>query len=410
MRNRTYEPYCIRRSLSRLSVFLLAGLVILGCGDEKARTPPQDPVVEYYLMKGTEARQANEFALAFAYADSAALRSPDSPDVYFVRGRTYADLGNFAAADSAYRTVIELQPEYPGLWHNRANNAFRQQQYNKAISYYRRELAANPAPLPWRGVGRSYVELGHVDSARYAFERALTIDTTYASAHFSLALLYEDEGEFDLALSHARRALELSQDNVDYRYLVGSYLVRMGRSEDAIEHLLAVAEARPWHHASHYNLGQALLHTGRQEQGEAMLERAERLRAVDAKVVQHLNTVQAVPTDPLAHAALGSALRLAGRREAAMRAYKMSYHLDPSNLEVQNNIANLHLVEHDTAAAIDWYRRVLSQDSTFVDVWVNLGVVHALAGETEHARRAWKRALRHEPDNEAAKAYLARLD
>lgn len=372
--------------------------------------PPPDPVVQAYLIKGTQARQQNEFALALAYADSAALRLPDSPDAYFLRGRTYADLGNFAAADSAYRRVIALRPDYPGVWHNRGNNAFRQQQYSTAISYYLDELKENRAPRPWRGIGRSYIELGRIDSAKHAFEQALALDTAYAPAHFNLALLYEDEGELEKALSHAKQALALSPDDLDFRYLVGSYLVRLGHSEEAVEHLITIAEAWPWHHAAHYNLGQALLRIGREEQGEAMLEQAERLRAVDAKIVQQLNAVQSVPTDPIVHAALGSALRRAGRRTEAMRAYKMSYHLDPDNLEVQNNIANLHLVEHDTTAAIHWYRRILAQDSTFVDVWVNLGIVHALAGEKEQARGAWEQALRHQPDHEAAKAYLARLN
>lgn len=398
------------RSGSGFIVLFLAGFLLTGCGEDELPRAPADPSVQAYLIKGSEARRQSAFGLAFAYADSAALRAPDSPDALFLRGRTYADLGHFAAADSSYRKVLELQPDYPGGWHNRANNAFRQQQYARAIAYYRKELATNPAARPWRGIGRSYVELGRIDSARYAFERALATDSLYAPAHFNLALLYEDEGELQEALRHARRALSLSPTDIDYRYLVGSYLARSGKNDEAIEHLLVVAEARPWHHASHYNLGQALLRTGRREQGEAMLELAERLRSVDAKVVQQVNTVQAMPTDPLAHAALGSALRLAGRRDEAMRAYKMSHHLDPTNLDVQNNIANLHLADHDTSAAIDWYLNILAQDSTFVDVWVNLGVVLALGGRTKQARRAWEHALRYEPDHATASKYLARLD
>lgn len=391
-------------------VVLVVGLGLFGCGSDDEGLPPPDPVAQTYLMMGTEALERNEFARALAYADSAERRVSDSPDALFLRGRTYADLGNLAGADSAYERVIALRPDYPGVWHNRGNSAFRQQQYSRAISYYQRELKANPAPRPWRGIGRSYVEVGVVDSARYAFEQALALDSTYAPAHFNLALLYEDEGDLEMALSYARQALALNPQDLDFRYLVGSYLLKLGRSDEAIEHLLSVAEAKPWHHPSHYNLGQVLLRMGRTEQGRAMLERAEEIRALDAKVVQQLNTVQSNPTDPLAHAALGSVLRMAGRNQEALRAYKMSYHLDPENLDVQNNIANLHLVQHDTTEAIAWYRRALAQDSAFVDVWVNLGVVYALAGENEKARGSWEHALRHEPDHEAARKYLARLN
>ncbi len=391
-------------------IVLIVTFALVGCGSDQESLPPPDPVAQMYLMQGTEAREQNEFALALAYADSAEMRVPDSPDAHFLRGRTYADLGNLSAADSAYESVIALRPDYPGVWHNRGNSAFRQQQYGAAISYYHKEIDLHPAPLPWRGIGRAYVEVGNVDSARFAFEQALAIDTTYAPAHFNLALSYEDEGNLETALSHAQQALALHPQDLDFRYLVGSYQLKLGQNDEAVEHLLTVAEARPWHHASHYNLGQALLRMGREEQGKAMLDRAETLRARDAKVVQQVNSVQSNPEDPLAHAALGSVLRRAERYEEAMRAYQMSYHLDPSNLDVQNNVANLHLVQHDTTAAIGWYRRILDQDSTFVDVWVNLGIVYALAGEDEKARRSWEHALRHEPDHEAAKQYLARLN
>lgn len=398
-----------RRPVALLAL-LIVGMGGAGCGSEQDALPPPDPVAQTYLIRGTEALERNEFGRALAYADSVERRIPESPDAHFLRGRAYADLGNLAAADSAYERVIELRSDYPGVWHNRGNSAYRQQQYSAAIAHYHRELEVNPAAAPWRGIGRSYVEVGNVDSARYAFQQALAIDTTYAPAYFNLALLYEDEGNMEAALGHAEQALRMNPQDLDFRYLVGSYLLKLGRSEEAVEHLLAVAEAKPWHHASHYNLGQALLRTGRAEQGKLMLDRAERLRAQDAKVVQLLNSVQSVPNDPLAHAALASALRRAGRHREAMRALKMSHHLDPENLEVQNNIANLHLVQHDTTAAIHWYRRILEQDSSFVDVWVNLGVVYALAGENERARHAWEQALRHQPDHKATKEYLARLD
>lgn len=389
----------------------MLGMMQWGCETEEAEPRRLlDPITAHYLQEGTAALDAYRYEAALAYADSAEQRRPNAPDVAFLRGRTYAEMGDLERSDSLYRRVLALQPDYPGTWHNMGNNAYRQKRYSQAIAYHGRELEREPAPIPWRGIGRAYVELGKNDSARYALEQALVIDSSYAPAHFNLALLYEDEGDFDKALYHARQAWRLSPEDYDYRYLMASLMVKMGGDfEEAIPHLRAVAEYWPWHSASHYNLGQALVHLGRQEEGKELLERAEKLRALDAKIQHLLGTARSMPNDAMTHAALGSALRRAGRLQDALRAYRIAVHLDPTNLDIQNNVASIYLLQRDTLAAVQTYHHILQQDPSFAEVWVNLGVVYAISGEREKARRAWQAALQYEPEHEAAQAYLARL-
>ncbi len=72
--------------------------------------------------------------------------------------------------------------------------------------------------IPLRGMGRAYVELGLVDSARIAFEQAIALDSLYSPAYFNLALLLEDEGHREEALRNAQKALSLDSRNLDYSY------------------------------------------------------------------------------------------------------------------------------------------------------------------------------------------------
>ena len=393
------------------------GIVILcailwGCGGDASEDvrPLLDPVTVRHLQAGSAALDVYQYEAALVYADSAGRRRPNAPDVAFLRGRVYAEMADLERSDSLYRRVLALAPEYPGAWNNLGNNTFRQKRYSEAITYYRNELAQEPAPIPWRGIGRAYVELGKSDSARYALEQALEIDSTYAPAYFNLALIYEDEGKLDDALDHARQAWRLSPKDFDYRYLMASLMIKTREQvEEAVPHLQAVTEHWPWHHASHYNLGQAYLLTGRQAEGKALIEQSEKLRAREVTVQNFSGVAQSKANDPMAYAALGSALRRSGRLEDALRAYRVAILLDSTNLEVQNNVANLYLIQQDTLAAIRTYRHILEQDPTFVDIWVNLGIVYAISGKREQAREAWQEALRHEPRHEAAQAYLARL-
>ncbi|MEE9166473.1 MAG: tetratricopeptide repeat protein [Candidatus Neomarinimicrobiota bacterium] len=351
----------------------------------------------------------HRFHLALALADSAEEYAINGADAHFFRGRIYSELGRFGKADTSYRTALKLRPDYRGVWNNLGNNAFRQQKYRQAIEYYRNELHARPAQIPLRGMGRAYVELGKVDSARLAFQQALQLDDEYAPAYLSLAFLEEDEGDFEKAVQHAEKAFDLDSENLEYRYMYASLLLRTGQSEEAVDHLRYVTEKWPWHHGSHYNLAQALIQLSREEEAIEYLEEAEQVRATQAKIDHLENTVHSLPNDPLSHAALAFALRRVGRYNDAMHAYKVALYLDPLNPEIRNNVANLYLMRGDTTEGLNQYKIVLEQDSTLVDIWINLGIICALSNEKEMAQQAWQNALKYDPDNPMAQAYLSKL-
>jgi tetratricopeptide (TPR) repeat protein len=249
-----------------------------------------------------------------------------------------------------------------------------------------------------------------VDSARLAYEQAIALDSTYGSAYLALAQLLDDEGEFEQALGYARRALDLEPTSTEAQYLVGTELLKAGHPAEAIPVLEVVALTWPWHAGAHLNLGQALLRVGREAEGRLVTEKAQRLRELEARVGYAEQTVRNVPQDPYAHAALASALRMSGRYNDAMHAYQVALSLDPANLEIQNNVAALHLLRDDTTAAIRTYQHILAQDPKLVDVWLNLGVLYVLSGDQPRARQAWERALQQQPDNASARAFLAKLE
>ena len=396
----------------RISRNVLIAICLFLAGCQKSEVEPDQYVdlrSQEYLRLGTAALDAYEFGFAMAYADSAELFTPELPDASFLKGRIFSELEDFERADSIYRVTLQRDSEYRGVWHNLGNNAYRTRDYEEAVQFYKNEIDTHPAPVPWRGMGRAYVELGHADSARWAFEESIKMDSLYAPGYFNLALLLEDEGAFDEALQAAQTAWRLSPLDVDFRYLMASLFVSNEHFVEAIPHLQAVTQERPWHHASHYNLGQALVRMGERDRGQEYLQKAEELRAQDAQVNQLLNSSITSAANPLAQAALGSALRRLGRYEDAMRAYKMASYLDPTNLEIQTNMANLYLLKGDTLATIREYQSILQKDPTFTGVWVNLGIVYAISGQKEQARQAWQQALRIEPDNTVAKSYLSRL-
>lgn len=387
---------------------MLAVLVCHSC----SKQPDEQSKRELFglLYEGTQALEKMDYVRALALADSAALFSAENASVEFLRARVLSELGRYEEAEKAYLKVKGLEPAYRGVWNNLGNNAYRQTKYRDAISFYQRELAENDTSfIAWRGMGRAYSESGISDSAVYAFDNAIRVNPDFGGAYYSKALVYEREGELGQALELAQKATTLVPNNLNYRFTYGALLVKNGKPDSAISHLKSVIEAWPWHHGALYNLGQAYIRTGRIEEGKQLLDKAEKARALQAKVGLQTRTIRTFGDDPMAYAALGSAMRMAGRYDDAIKAYKIALYLAPTGFEIENNLANLYLIKHDTTEAISHYRAILERDPTLVDIWLNLGVVEAISGHSEAAREAWRNALRHDPNNRQARAYLARL-
>lgn len=403
----------------KLYVTILLAVLLCGCSSQpKEESEELMARSEFLLRQANEAVRQNEFDAALAITDSAQKLTPQSANVYFMRARINSEIGQWQEAESAYRQVLAQEPEYRGVWNNLGNNTFRQQKYEQAIGYYYKEIARNAklppesrseAAIPFYQLGRAFVELGRIDSARVAFERALVLDSSYALCHFHLALLYEDEGELAPALMHAQQARQVEPANLEYRYLAGELLVKLQRYDDALAALHEVAAQWPWHHGAQYNLGQALVRLGREEEGKKYLAEAEAVRARDAKIEHLENTIRSLPNDPMAHASLAFAFRSVGRYNDALHAYQVAAHLAPANMEIQTNIANLYLLKSDTLRAIRHYQRILEYNPALADVWLNLGVVYALSHKPEQARAAWENVLRQQPNHPLARKYLAKI-
>ena len=399
------------RSVIRLPITLLLLGTFAAC--ERAapvdKPQPMPPVVQRLLRLADEALTRHDFDRAFALADSAAQRAPELADIAFFRGRIYTELAQSAEAEAEYRKALDIRPFYPGGWNNLGNTAFRQQQYSDAITYFRRELAAHPDARPWRGIARAFVELGMPDSARYAFERALSIDPTLSQAHFGLAQLLEDLGDFEGALAAAQQALGHGPESLEYRYYVGSYLVRLGRNEEAVPHLQEVVDRWPWHQGAHYNMGQVLARLGKTDEAQQFQARAEQLRGLQSQISNHENSVRTHPTDPFAHAGLGSLLRRAGRYQDAMQAYRVALYLAPDNLEFRNNVAVLYLLQNDTTAAIQTFEQIVRANAAYAHAWYNLGTLYAMSNQPEKARAAWNKVLEIDPTNDAVRRSIEKL-
>ncbi|WLD57413.1 hypothetical protein NFC81_11915 [Salinispirillum sp. LH 10-3-1] len=88
-------------------------------------------------------------------------------------------------------------------------------------------------------IGFRHLQFDNAAQARIAFREAMSFHPQSPSAHLGLALVYQREGEPELAEDYFKRSMRLSSDTQN-RHLYAQFLFRQNRIEEARKELLVV--------------------------------------------------------------------------------------------------------------------------------------------------------------------------
>ena len=374
------------------------------------KNPGIDPAVAGLIFQAETAFRNGYYNAALAITDSSLVNSPHSADIHFLRGRVFTKLARLNEAEVAYRTVLSLNPNYQGAWFNMGTNSIRQDDLPAAIAHYKSEMLLYPSARTMVQIGRAYADLGKIDSATFAYEDAIKTDSKNAAAYMRLGHLYKDRGDITKAIDYATIGLDLDPENLDYKYIIGSLLLLNEEPKASLPFFQAVTSKRPWHYWAHHNLGQALYRIGDETQGQHYMDLAKELQKGIQEVENWRNLANMNPDQLMLWVNLGNSLKNMGRIQEAKDAFLVALSISPMSFALQNNIANLCLMDGDTVQAINRYKTILSFDSTLVDIWLNLGVVHASSGRINDARQAWMKGLEYDSDNNTLKKYIETLN
>ena len=399
-RNRTIE----RRSGQTLLIILIA---LLGaCSDVPRGSDGSEyttaPAARDAVREATAALAEGNVGLAVAKIEDAAVLDRESPEVLLAQGEIMMRAERLEEARYALETLVGTYPRYAGAWMKLGNVALRQRQYPEAVAHYETEIAVKPTPAAWYNLSLAHAEMDEPDAAREALEEAIRLDPKYSNAYAALADLAESDGDFETALSYARKAYENRPSDDRLREKVGFMMLRTGQAAEALPLLQQVVEREPWDYQARYNLGQALQRVGQTDQARAQLQRAEADREGQAHLRRLERSIRMDPTNGQLHFALGIQYQKWGRLDDALRSYRVAKQILPDNLQIDVNIATVYLHREDLEKARLGFQRVIEQDSTVAAAWLNLGFLDARSGEDDAAAAAWSRAVAIEPAYRAA--------
>ena len=183
---------------------------------------------------------------AAEFSRVAAIRSDDFMPHYNL-GCALASLGRAQEAEVALKRAADLDSTAPAVWFQLATLCKEGDRTEEAVSHLRRTVELRPQWLhAWRLFGNWLLEKGEDEEAMAAFKRALRLNAADAAALSGLAVVYgQREMNREVALSLARRSVQLEPDNALYLERFARLLFQSGEVEEALTHCRRAAELTP---------------------------------------------------------------------------------------------------------------------------------------------------------------------
>lgn len=191
-----------------------------------------------------------EFSLAMAYVrlhhpdwarsvlESLARSYPTDALYPFWLGRLDYDSHDYGNAIIDFQRATELDPHMARAWDNLGLCYYYQNRNTEAVASYNRAIELErglPHPSPWPFVNLAITQqfLNQLANAEANLRHALELDPRFASAHFQLGTVLEDEGRHQDAVAELLAAAAIDPSYAEPHMALARVYRKLGRNEDA---------------------------------------------------------------------------------------------------------------------------------------------------------------------------------
>jgi tetratricopeptide (TPR) repeat protein len=136
---------------------------------------------------------------AFAAADRALSKKPDSAEAHDVRGLALLGLGQIEHAIKSFRTALDYDVHYAPAYSNLGLAYRAQGEPRDAVSCFDEAIRLDETnPQAYNNLGISLLDMNDLKQAETALRSALAIEPDYAEAHFNLSRVLLMAEDFEL--------------------------------------------------------------------------------------------------------------------------------------------------------------------------------------------------------------------
>ncbi|MBT8137630.1 MAG: tetratricopeptide repeat protein [Gammaproteobacteria bacterium] len=154
-----------------------------------------------------------QYADAEAQYQRALRKDPSSVDALIGLGRTYQRMKRPEDAEASLRQAVNIHPGNADAFNTLGVFLFQTGRFAEAARQYEYVVALDPGDM--RGLGNlasAYMLQGRFAESAEAFERVLALEPT-KGAYSNLGLMKYYLGDFDAAIEHHERAVELQEND-----------------------------------------------------------------------------------------------------------------------------------------------------------------------------------------------------
>ena len=197
-------------------------------------------------------------------------------------------------------------------------------------------MAAILIALSWR----AFAQTSYWQNSETLWNHTLAVNPANDMAHTNLGYLFSRRSDFDQAISHFEKALEIRSSHAFGHYKHGGALIEnnlaaalthKGLLDEAVDHYEKAAKMRPDYGDAYLNLGSILFGQGRTDEAIALWRKA----------------AATLPEDAGFHTILGGEFLKKGLRKDAIAEYEHALRIFPRDFVARNNLAWLLATSSD---------------------------------------------------------------
>lgn len=254
-----------------------------------------------------------------------------------------------------------------------------------AVSLFEKALEKDPSyALAYAGLGEAYwrkYRLTHqtelVDIALSHARRAIELDKSLAPVHVTLGLIHREKGEYDKAIEEFERALEIDPHSSDACRELALAFEELGKLEEAEKIYAKAIVLKPSYWSGYSYLGVFYFLYGRYEEAEKMF----------------LKVTELTPDNPRGFDLLGAVYSQTGRNDQAISMFKKSLAIKPGPT-AYSNLGTIYFFEGRYADSMAMYEQAIQLGVNNHTIQGNLADSYRYVyGDSEKTQNAYLRAV-----------------